>query len=69
MTRAQRWHFDDKYEVSLVTLNERLINLGLATFGRNQEVLKALYRHGLEPAQDRSDASYKEGLRVGCLSN
>lgn len=69
MTRAQRWHFDDKYEVSLVTRNERLINLGLATFGRNQEVLKALYRHGLEPAQDRSDASYKEGLRVGCLSN
>jgi hypothetical protein len=68
--QARAKHFnDDKYEVNLVSRNERLINLGLAAFGTNQEVLKALYKHGLEPAHDSSDASYKEGLRIGCLSN
>jgi hypothetical protein len=59
----------DKYEISLVSRNERLINLGLAAYGTNQEVLKALYKHGLEPAKDVSDTSYREGLRIGCLSN
>ena len=66
--RAKRFN-DDKYEMILVNRNERLINLGLAAFGTNQEVLKALYKHGLEPAHDISDASYKDGLRVSCLSN
>ena len=32
-------------------------------------MLKALHKHGLEAAQDFSDASYKEGLRISCLSN
>ena len=70
-TRAQPFwnNRNDKYEIGLVDRNERLINLGLAAYGTNKEVLKALYKHGLEPAQNTSDASYKEGLRVGCLSN
>lgn len=68
--RAQPlWTGDDKYEVRLIDRNDRLINLGLATYGTNKEVLKALYKHGLEPAQDEADASYKEGLRIGFLSN
>jgi hypothetical protein len=69
--RAQEglWTGDAKYEVSLIGRNERLINLGLASYGTNEEVLKALYKHGLEPAQDASEASYKEGLRIGLLSN
>lgn len=70
-TRAERWwnNYGDKYEISLVNRNERLINLGLAAYGTNKEVLKALYRHGVEPVKDASDASYKEGLRIACLSN
>jgi FMN phosphatase YigB (HAD superfamily) len=68
--RAQHlWTGDDKYEVKLIDRNERLINVGLASYGTNKEVLKALYKHGLEPAQDASEASYKEGLRIGLLSN
>jgi hypothetical protein len=68
--RAQRRTWTDReYEVSLINQNERLINLGLAAYGTNKEVLKALYKHGLEPAQDEADASYKEGLRIGFLSN
>jgi hypothetical protein len=61
--------FNDKHEVSLVERNERLINLGLATYGTNIEVLKALYRHGCEAAVDSADATYKKGLRLGCLAN
>lgn len=69
-TNAQRLQIgSDKYEISLINRSERLINLGLAAYGTNKEVLKALYKHGLEPAQDASDASYKQGLRIGCLSN
>src|SRR5262249_11237151 len=70
-TKAQpSWNnWNDQYEIGLVDRNERLINLGLAAYGTNKEVLKALYKHGLEPAQNTSDASYKEGLRIGCLSN
>ena len=69
-TKAQRWNNSgDKHEIGLINRNERLINLGLAAYGTNKEVLKALYKHGLEPAQDDSDARYKDGLRTGCLSN
>ena len=69
--RAGTWDLEeeDKHEIALVSRNERLINLGLAAFGTNKEVTKALYKHALEPAEDASDASYKEGLRIGCLSN
>jgi hypothetical protein len=70
-TKTDRWwnNSEGKYEISLLHRNERLINLGLAAYGTNQEVLTALYRHGLEPVQDEADANYKEGLRIGCLSN
>ena len=70
-TRAQPFwnNRNDKYEIGLVDRNERLINLGLAAYGTNKEVLKALYQHALEPAQDVFDAGYKKGLRIGCLSN
>ncbi len=70
-TTAKRWSLNsgDEYEISLINRNERLINLGLAAYGTNKNVLQALYKHGLEPAEDASDASYKEGLRIGCLSN
>ena len=56
-TRAQPLNSGDKYEISLINRNERLINLGLAAYGTNKEVLKALYKHGLEPAQGRLSTS------------
>lgn len=60
---------DDAFEARLVDRNLPLINLGLATFGTNEEVFKALYNHSLTPARDDADAEYKRGLRIGCLSN
>jgi hypothetical protein len=67
--RAQPlWTGDDKYEVSLINRNDRLINLGLATYGTNKEVLKALYKHGLPVAGGAAggggwygDAPYSNG--------
>jgi hypothetical protein len=60
---------DDKIEALLVERKHPLINLGLASYGTNPEVYKALYRHSLEPPADQSDSTYKHGLRIGCLSN
>src|SRR5262245_12795620 len=60
---------DDKIEAALVERNLPLINLALASFGTNKEVFKALYKHSLEPAHDATDAQYKRGIRIGCLSN
>jgi hypothetical protein len=60
---------DDRLEIVLVKRNHPLINLGLASYGANEKVSAALYKHALEPPKDEADAKYKEGLRIGCLSN
>ena len=60
---------DDRLETVLVKRNQPLINLGLASYGANKDVFAALYKHALEPPKNEADAKYKEGLRVGCLSN
>lgn len=39
---------DDKIELALLERNEPLINLGLACYGMNKEVYKALYNFTLE---------------------
>jgi hypothetical protein len=67
--RGQLMGRDDKIEAALVERNQPLINLGLVSFGTNKEVFKALYKHSLEPPRDATDAQYKRGLRIGCLSN
>jgi hypothetical protein len=73
--QAQRsryeWHrYDDKtIEPMLLKRNEPLINLGLACFGGNREVFRALYKHSLTQPENDADAIYKRGLRIGCLSN
>jgi hypothetical protein len=64
------YHYDDqKIEPMLLERNEPLINLGLACFGGNREVFRALYKHSLTQPQNDTDAIYKRGLRIGCLSN
>jgi hypothetical protein len=59
----------DRLEAVLIKRNEPLINLGLATYGANKEVFASLYKHAVEPPEDEVDAKYREGLRIGCLSN
>jgi hypothetical protein len=60
---------NDRLETVLVMRNHPLINLGLACYGANKDVFAALYKHSLEQPADEKDAQYKEGLRIGCLSN
>jgi hypothetical protein len=60
---------DDRLETVLVKRNHPLVNLGLASYGANKEVFAALYKHALERPKNEADARYKEGLRIGCLSN
>src|ERR1051326_6157285 len=59
----------DTLEMTLIERNEPIINLGLATFGLNKDVFKALYDHSREPAKTEADRKYKQGIRIGCLSN
>jgi hypothetical protein len=60
---------NDEIEAALVERNEPLINLGLACYGTNKEVFKALFQHALGAPRDKADAQYRRGLRIGCLSN
>ena len=59
----------DELERMLVERNAPLINLGLACYGTNEAVYKALYKHGREVHLDANDEMYRRGLRMGCLSN
>jgi hypothetical protein len=68
--RSEWYAYDDKeIEPTLFERNEPLINLGLACFGANREVFKALYEHSLTQRENDPDAIYKHGLHIGCLSN
>jgi|SRR5579862_88257 len=62
-------HGDDELEKSLAARNDPLIDLGLACYGSSPEVVAALYKKGLDPALSSSDARYRKGLRIACLSN
>ena len=68
-TKAGLFSRDDQLETVLVKRNPPLINLGLASYGANKNVVAALYKYALEPASNAANAKYKEGLRIGCLSN
>src|SRR6266540_4320655 len=56
-------------EALLVERNDRVINLGLASYGISTEVFSALYKLGLEKPADAADERYRRGLRIGCLAN
>jgi hypothetical protein len=68
-TKANRWNRNERLETVLIKRNQPLINLGLACYGADKDVFAALYKLSLEPAKNEADARYKEGLRIGCLSN
>jgi hypothetical protein len=69
-SRHEWFYYDDKkIEPMLLERNEPLINLGLASFGANREVFRALYEHSLTQPKNNADAIYKHGLRIACLSN
>jgi hypothetical protein len=59
-------------EAALAHRNEPLINLGLAAFGTNREVLDALHEVAKAPSDDgngNGEGQYRNGLRIALLSN
>lgn len=60
---------NDDFEAALIERKEPLINLGLACYGTNKDIFKALYKLALAEPRDAADARYRRGLRIGCLSN
>lgn len=61
---------DDELEKSLLARNDPLIDMGLAQYATNGDVLKSLYRKTI--ASDTSShlkTRYRNGLRVALLSN
>ncbi len=59
----------DQLEQALADRNDPLIDLGLAAYGANRELVGELYRKGKAPASDEVDATYKQGLRLAVLAN
>jgi hypothetical protein len=60
---------DDKLEASLAARNEPLIDLGLACYGSNKDIVGALYRKALGPSDALPAIRYCKALRIACLSN
>ena len=60
---------NEQLEKSLLERGDPLIDLGLACYGSNEEIVGALYKKGLAPADTPLDARYRKGLRIACLSN
>jgi hypothetical protein len=58
----------EELEKLLLGRNEKLINLALAQFATDKEIVQQLYNRACVPT-DGDEQSYNLGLRVACLSN
>ena len=67
--RRRRWTFDGDMEKALMARNEPLIDLGLATYGADREVVGAIHLKGKCPTDQTMDERYKKGLRLAVLGN
>lgn len=65
------WSFDawdQTLERSLLARNEALIDLALARYARDKDIVRELYEKACSTTNAPNEA-YKKGLRVACLSN
>jgi hypothetical protein len=60
---------DEQLEKSLAGRTDPLIDLGLARFGSDKDIVGELYEKALAPAKTAFEARYRKGLRIACLSN
>jgi hypothetical protein len=60
---------DKELEKNLLARDEHLINLALAQYGTDRDILGELYRRGLGDPTSPLDARYRQGLRMAVLSN
>ncbi len=67
--KADRWSADEQLENSLSEREDPLIDLGLACYGANAEVVGELYKKATAPPSTPMETRYRKGLRIACLSN
>lgn len=60
---------DEQLEKSLLARSNPLIDIGLARYAREKEVVAALYRKSRAKPSDQLQDRYFRGLRIACLSN
>ncbi len=60
---------DERLEKSLLARNEPLIDLGLALYASEAEVVAVLYKKSHAKPADQIQERYLRGLRIACLSN
>lgn len=60
---------DENLERSLLARNEPLIDLGLARYAQEKEVVASLYQKSRANPMDLLQERYLLGLRIACLSN
>ena len=63
-----RWEGKQDLEKLLLRRNDKLINLALAQFATQMEIVQQLYEQACV-STDGDEQSYNLGLRVACLSN
>jgi len=67
---SSEWAAGDKaLEQSLFARNEPLIDLALAQFGTEQEIVSKIYNRASATDANSLDERFKLGLKVACLSN
>jgi hypothetical protein len=60
---------DKQLEKSLAGRSDPLIDLGLARFASDKDIVRELYEKALAPAKTAFEARYRKALRIACLSN
>lgn len=60
---------DEQLEEILFKRGEPLIDLCLANYGANKEVVAALYNRAVTATDNPLEMRYRKGLRIACLSN
>lgn|SRR5215469_5708636 len=60
---------DKELERNLLARGDQLINLALAEYGTDRDILGELYRRGLADPTSPLDGRYRQGLRMAVLAN
>jgi hypothetical protein len=67
--KADRRSYDEQLEATLIDRSEPLIDLGLACYAANKDVVSKIYTRAAATTENLAEARQRKGLRIGCLSN
>jgi hypothetical protein len=66
---VDRSSYDEQLEMTLIERGEPLIDLALACYAANKEVVSGIYKRATAATDNSTEARQRKGLRIGCLSN